>query len=318
MSVSLPNDSAFPYVGLGTWKIPKEICEETVYLAIKSGYRHLDCACDYGNEVEVGLAIKRAIEDGIITRKDLFVTSKLWNTYHHEKDVLPACQKTLKDLGLDYLDLYLIHFPISLKFVDFNTRYPPGWVFQPGDKEFSWDPVPIQETWGAMEKLYDAKLAKNIGVSNFSGSLIVDLLSFARVRPAVVQIEIHPHLPQFQLVKWLQEQKIVVTAYSSFGSISYRDVFTDFVKDVPSLLDDEVINGIAKSHNKTSGQILLRWAVQRECVVVPKSTNETRLKENLDVLDFVLTEEEMKAIAGINQNIRFNDPGRYANLPIFC
>lgn len=148
-----------------------------------------------------------------------------------------------------------------------------------------------------MEKLHDSNLCKNIGVSNFSGSLLIDLISYARVRPAVIQIEIHPLLPQFQYVKWLQEQNIVVTAYSSFGGTSYENVFTDFVKEIPSLLDNDVIGAIAKNHNKTPAQVLLRWAVQRNLIVVPKSTNEGRLQQNIDVFNFSLAENEMKDIA---------------------
>ena len=118
-----------PPVGFGLWKIGADVCEDTVYAAIKCGYRHLDAACDYGNEAEVGRGIQRALTDGICTREDLWVTSKLWNTYHHPDHVGPAIDRTLNDLQLDYLDLYLIHFPIALEFVPFETRYPPEWFF---------------------------------------------------------------------------------------------------------------------------------------------------------------------------------------------
>ena len=120
---SFPPLAAIPPVGFGTWKIPVAVASDVVYQAIKSGVRHIDAACDYGNEKEVGLGIKRAIEEGLVTREDLWVTSKLWNTYHRYEHVLPACQKSLDDLGLTYLDLYLIHFPIAQRFVPFETRY---------------------------------------------------------------------------------------------------------------------------------------------------------------------------------------------------
>lgn len=138
-----------PTIGLGCWKIPKEKTAEITYTAIKSGYKLIDQACDYGNEKESGEGIKKAIDEGIVKREDLWVTSKLWNTYHKKENVKAACQKSLADLGLEYLDLYLIHFPISLKFVPFEKRYPPEWVFDPSgaDPRMEEDLVPMQETW---------------------------------------------------------------------------------------------------------------------------------------------------------------------------
>ena len=177
-------------LGVVRWKVPKDICADTVYTAIKAGYRHLDCACDYGNEQQVGEGIRRAIADGLVTREDLWVTSKLWNTYHAAEHVELACRKTLDDLGLDYVDLYLIHFPISLRFVPFEERYPPEWVHDPKALEprMEYSCVPVSETWGAMEKLADAGLARNIGVSNFSTYALRDILSYARIPPAVLQV----------------------------------------------------------------------------------------------------------------------------------
>jgi len=307
-----------PLVGLGTWKMDNDKCCDLVYTAIKAGYRLIDCACDYGNEVEVGQGIKKAIDEGIVTREDLFVTSKLWNTFHHPEHVRAAFDRTKNDLGLSYLDLYLVHFPISLKYVEFSERYPPGWKYAESDEGCSWDPVPIYKTWNEMESLVNEGLVKDIGVSNFSGSLMMDLLGSCNIPPAVNQIEIHPYLPQLEYVKWLQEKGIQVTAYSSFGSISYLEVFAQFSRDVPSLLENDVIKSIGNTHSKSTAQILLRWAVQRNCAVVPKSSNEDRLKENLDILSFSLSDSEMDSINKLDQNIRFNNPGRYANLPIFA
>ena len=144
-----------PALGLGTWKIPKDVCAETVHAAIAAGYRHLDCACDYGNEVEVGQGIARAIDEGLVTREDLWITSKLWNTYHRPEHVEPAIRRTLSDLGVEYLDLYLIHFPISLRFVPFEERYPPEWLFDPeaSPARMEFEDVPIATTWAAMEAL---------------------------------------------------------------------------------------------------------------------------------------------------------------------
>jgi len=165
----LSSGDQMPSVGFGLWKVAKDKCAETTYNAIKNGYRLLDEACDYGNEKECGEGIKKAIGEGIVKREDLFVTSKLWNTFHRKEHVKMACKKTLEDLGLEYLDLYLIHFPIALKYVPFETRYPPEWFHDPNAEkpQMEEDNVPMQETWEAMQELVQEGLVKNIGVSNF-------------------------------------------------------------------------------------------------------------------------------------------------------
>lgn len=160
-----------PALGLGTWKIPKDIVETVVYESIRDcGVRHLDCACDYGNEIEVGNGIKRAIEEGIVKREDLWITSKLWNTYHKKEHVQMACQKSLTDLQLSYFDLYLIHFPIAQRFVPIETRYPPEWIYDPtaSNPKIELDLTPYAETWKAMEELVRAGLTKHIGVCNLT------------------------------------------------------------------------------------------------------------------------------------------------------
>ena len=177
-----------PMVGLGTWKIEKPAAADIVQKAVEVGYRHFDCACDYGNESQVGDGLQRAMESGTANREDLWITSKLWNTYLAPEHVLPALKRTLSDLKLDYLDLYLVHFPIATKFVPFEDRYPPEWFFDPSAAEPKMEPadVSIRETWEAMEELHRSGLVKNIGVCNFGCSLIRDLLSYASIRPASV------------------------------------------------------------------------------------------------------------------------------------
>ncbi|KAK9717721.1 hypothetical protein K7432_006003 [Basidiobolus ranarum] len=309
-------NQAMPLVGLGTWKIPQSETAKVVENSIQNGYRLLDCACDYGNEVEVGKGIKAAIDTGVVKREDIFVTSKLWNTFHAREHVRPALERTLKDLDLEYLDLYLIHFPISLKYVDFETRYPPEWLYNPeSDKLPTYADISIRETWEAMEELVDAGLVKNIGVANFNCSLIMDLLKYARIKPAVNQVEIHPYLAQDVLVEFCQRKDIAITAYSSFGSISYLSLF-DGAKSIPSLLEDETIVKIAKKHSKTAAQVLLRWSLERQIAVIPKSGNEERLRQNID-LDFTLSKEDMDEIKKLDKGIRFNNPGAYFDCPIF-
>jgi D-xylose reductase len=185
-----------PSVGLGLWKIPNDQCERVVYEAIKEGYRCLDSACDYGNEKEVGLGLKKALDEGVVKREDLWITSKLWNTYHRKEHVRDACLRSMKDLGVEYLDLYLVHFPIALKFVPFEQRYPPGWNHhdtQQPQPDMLEDNVPFKETWRAMEKLVAEGLVRNIGVCNVGTSMLRDILNYAKVKPTVLQVEMHPY-----------------------------------------------------------------------------------------------------------------------------
>lgn len=290
-----------PLVGLGTWKISKEDCASIVYEAIKTaGIRHIDCACDYGNEVEVGQGIKRAIEEGVVTRDQLWVTSKLWNTYHRAEHVEMACRKTLADLGLEYVDLYLIHFPIALKFVPFEERYPPEWIYDPKAESptiVEEANAPMHLTWKAMEALVDAQLAKNIGVCNFNVQLLSDLLSYAVIPPYLNQIELHPFLVQQALVDWCESKAVRVTAFSPLGSPSYVALGMDQGLG-EGVLASPVVTQIAAAKGKTPAQVVLRWNIERGASVVPKSVRVDRLVENADVLDFSLSAEEVSAAAG--------------------
>lgn len=316
-TIALRNGTKMPTVGLGLWKVSQNVAANQVYEAIKAGYRLLDGACDYGNEVEVGQGIKRAIDEGIIKRSDLFVTSKLWCTYHRQEHVKPALKRTLKDLGLDYVDLYLIHFPIPLKFVPFEERYPPMFRANDGD-EVQYDNVPYQETYQAMEKLYNEGLAKNIGVSNIPGAMIYDVFTYARVKPAVLQIEMHPYLARLELVDLALSKGMAVTAYSSFGDTSYHEIRSEDGFKYQPLLSHDVVTKIATKHGKSAGQVLLRWAAQRGCAVIPKTSNPKRLKENLDIFGFSLASEEVKEISDLDRNYRINDPADYIKHPIWA
>ncbi|KAI7903618.1 xylose reductase [Cokeromyces recurvatus] len=305
-----------PLVGFGCWKVSPQDAENTIYNAIKAGYRLIDGAADYGNEVEVGRGINKAIKEGVITREEIFVVTKLWNTYHNKTQVRPAFEKQLKDLDLDYVDLYLIHFPVPLKHVNINEIYPPGW-YQPNKTEVEFEPSPMYECWHEMEKLAEDKLAHNIGISNFNVQMILDLLTYAQIKPAVLQVELHPYLQQSRLIAWVQSQGIHITAYSSFGPASFIELTNDG-KTTPPLLENEVIKEIADKHKKTTGQVLLRWSIERNIAVIPKSTNQERIKSNLDIFSWSLDDEDMKKIASLDKRLRFNDPYSYNfNLPLF-
>ena len=303
-----------PAVGLGLWKIDADTVGDAVHQAIKLGYRHLDSAADYGNEKQVGEGIARALADGLCSREELWVTSKLWNTYHRREHVEAACRKSMADLGLDYLDLYLVHFPIALRYVEFADRYPPEWIYDPAAAEpgMQLDAVPLSETWGAMEQLVEAGIARQIGVCNYSASLLHDLMSYARIKPAMLQIESHPYLTQEAVLRTAQAYNIAVTAFSPLGSLSY--VSLDMATANDSVLTEPVVMAAARRSGASAAQVVLRWGIQRGTAVIPKTSNPDRLIENITLSEFSLTGQEMQAISGLNQNRRFNDPGVFCEL----
>ena len=303
-----------PSVGLGLWKIEREQVAHVVRQAIQLGYRHLDSAADYGNELEVGHGIKQALDEGLCKREELWITSKLWNTFHAAEHVEQACDKTLADLGVEYLDLYLIHFPISLQYVPIATRYPPEWIFDPEaqEPEMKIAPVPLLETWRAMEALVAKGKVKQIGVCNYNSALIHDLMAYAKLKPAVLQIESHPYLTQERLLRLAAEYDIAVTTFSPLGSLSYVEL--EMARQEESLLQQPVVLAAAERLNRSAAQVLLRWGVQRGVAIIPKTSRVTRLAENIALFDFELSSQEMQAISALNCNRRFNDPGLFCEL----
>ncbi len=301
-----------PAVGLGLWKIDRPDAAQAVVDAVEAGYRHLDSASDYGNEAETGEGIAAAIAAGQCTREELWVTSKLWNTNHRKEHVRAAAEKTLSDLGLDYLDLYLIHFPIAMKYVDPAVRYPAEWIHDPGADvpRMEFDAVPLSETWAAMEGLVDAGLVKEIGVCNYNSGLLMDLCNYSRIKPAMLQIESHPFLTQEKLIRLAGDLGVAVTAFSPLGALSYVQI--DMATNADTVLTAAPVVAAAERVGRTPAQVVLRWGVQRGTSIIPKTTKPERLRENLALFDFELSADEMQAIAGLNQDRRFNDPG------VFC
>lgn len=295
-TLSFKNGDQLPILGLGTWKSKPGEVRQAVFWAIESGYRHIDCAAIYQNEKEVGQGIADAMAEGLVKRKDLFVTSKLWNDSHRHEDVRPALERTLNDLRMDYLDLYLIHWPIAFK---------PGVGFATHREEFyTYQDVPLAQTWEAMQDVKAAGLTKHIGVSNFNQAKLKEILSLNGQMPEMNQIELQPFLPQENLVNFCRENGILVTAYSPLGSPDSR---AERHKNDPKLLENPIVNQIAAKHQASIGQVLIAWSIARSIAVIPKSVNQARIIENLKAADLVLDLEDMNQLSHIGISHRFVD-----------
>lgn len=296
------NNDEMPALGLGTWKSDPGEVYNAVREALKIGYRHIDCASIYGNEAEIGQAFSDAFKEGDVKREELWVTSKLWNNSHLKDDVKPGLEKTLKDLQLDYLDLYLMHWPIALK---------PGIGFPESGADFlSLEEIPISVTWSALEVCSKAGLSRHIGVSNFSVKKLKALLNYCEIRPEVNQIEMQPFFQQNSMLEFCNSENIILTAYSPLGSTDRPAVFK--APDEPSLLENPSILKIAESNGISSAQVLIRWAIQRGTSVIPKSVNPGRMKQNLDAASINLSDADMQKIAALEMSARLIVGGFWA------
>ena len=289
------NGDRMPLLGLGTWKSEPGDVGKALREAIRIGYRHIDCASLYGNEAEVGQALREAIREGEVTRKDLWITSKVWSNAHGKKNVGPAIKKSLSDLGVDYLDMYMVHWPVALK---------PSAVFPGAGTDFaSAEEAPMEDTWGAMEAAHAEGLTRHVGVSNFSAKKIKALLAHAKVKPEVNQIELHPFLQQRALVDYCTSQGIHVTGYSPLGSGDRPDFLKAATDPVP--LENAVIKAIAGAHGCTPAQVLLAFHLQRGISTLAKSINPARLRENFAANELELTQADLTQLASLDQGYRF-------------
>lgn len=298
--ISLSDGNNIPLIGLGTYSDPRPVPGKTyaaVKTAIDEGYRHIDGAYVYHNEHEVGEAIREKIAEGKVKREEIFYCGKLWSTEHVPSMVLPALERTLKALKLDYIDLYIIEMPMAFK---------PGKEIYPTDENGRtiYDKTNLCATWEALEACKDAGLVKSLGVSNFNRRQLELILNKPglKYKPVTNQVECHPYFTQTKLLKFCQQHDIVIVAHSPLGTCrnpSWVNVSS------PPLLNDELLTSLGKKYNKTQAQIVLRFNIQRGIVVIPKSITPERIKENFQVFDFSLTEEEMKDIEALNKNVRY-------------
>ncbi len=290
--------ASLPTLGLGTWKAAPGEVGQAVHDALELGYRHIDCASIYGNEAEIGAALQQAFRAGVVSREAIWVTSKLWNDCHEPEQVRPALLRSLQSLGLEQLDLYLIHWPVA-------HRHGVLMAEQAAD-QIPLEQLPLHHTWAAMEALVDEGLVRQIGVSNCSAAKIAALLPQVRHRPVVNQVERHPWLQQNALLQYCQQEQIRLTAYSPLGSPSSEG-------QAP-LLEDPVIRGIAAEHNASSAQVLLAWGLATGTAVIPKSVRRDRLVSNLAATELELSPSDLERIAALDQHHRFVD-GSFWELP---
>ena len=274
--IALRDGTKLPAIGLGTWKAERGQVRAAVHVALKAGYRHIDCATVYKNEDEVGDELHHVLSKGLIDRSELYVCSKVWNDDHAADRVRASCLRSLKALKLEYLDLYLIHWPVTGNVGD---------VVKPS----------LKETWQALEGLVKEGLVRSIGTSNFSAKKQAEIMEYAEILPAVCQVEVHPYHRNDALIAWCKQHDIHVTAYAPLGSPDSESIFPRKFPDV--LLQDPIVKEVAQRTGKNVGQVLLRWALQHGTSVIPKSINPDRIKGNLDVLDWELSAENYNKIS---------------------
>ena len=268
------NGNQMPMLGLGTFRVENDdTCKEAVKHAIESGYRSIDTAKVYGNEEQVGQGIKEGLESTGLNREDIFVTSKLFFEDFGRKNVAQAYETSIQKLGLDYLDLYLVHWPGTNEAI-------------------------MSDTWKGMEDLYKDNKVKNIGVSNFNPDHFEALLAQVSIKPVINQVEFHPYFTQEKLRKYLEAQNIYMESWSPFMNAQ--------------ILNDETLNEIGKEVNKSAAQVIIKWNMQHNVVVIPKSVTSSRIEENIDVFDFELSAEQMKRIDDLNKDQRIGpDPDTF-------
>ena len=301
--IQLNDGNKIPVLGLGTWQSPKGQVYDAVTAAIEAGFRHFDCAYVYQNEEEIGSALSDAIKSGKVKREDLFVTTKCWLTFYSSDRVEKCLKRSLQKLQLDYVDLYLIHWPIGFRDDDDNL-FPDA-----GDGNIATrSDIDYTDTWKGMEDVKSKGLAKSIGISNFTIEQIDNLLKTTSIVPSMNQIELHPLLTQKYLVNYCQSKGIGVTAYCPLGSspvAAAKPGHSGIEAERPSLLNDPRVNAIAEKYGKTSAQVLIKYHVQQGVICIPKSVTKERIIQNMAIFDFQLSPEDINQLDNMNTGYRF-------------
>jgi diketogulonate reductase-like aldo/keto reductase len=279
-----------PLLGLGTFLSKSGEVGLAVKAALQVGYRHIDCAEDYGNQKEIGQALSEVFAEGKILRKDVFITSKLKASFTHPDQINNQINTTLSDLQLTYLDLYLIHQPVPT----IMKESSPNKNYQIAARGIS-----IEQVWRKLEEIHDSGKAKSIGVSNFPTVLVNDLINYARIKPVINQIELTPYLTQKRHVAFCRSLGIEITAYGALGAPGLMNN-----KRAEPILSNPVVLSLAVKKRKTPAQILIRYHIDQKVTVIPKSAKKERIEENWNVWDFELNAEELKALDDLNMDLR--------------
>lgn len=297
---TLSNGEKIPVIGLGTFgsdNYSNDQIAQAVKFAIELGYRHIDCASVYGNEKEIGEVLTEVIKNGTVKREELWITSKVWNNMHSEGDVIKSCKQSLADLQLDYLDLYLVHWP----FPNYHAPGCDGDARNPDSKPYIHENYMI--AWRQMEQLVEMGLVKNIGTSNMTIPKMKLLLNDAKVKPVVNEMEIHPHFQQPELFNYMVENNIVPIGFSPIGSPKRpeRDRTADDTVDI----EDPVVVAVAERLGVHPAVVCLKWGIQRGEVVIPFSVTPSKIISNIEgAINGQLTNEEMEAISKIDKQCR--------------
>ncbi|GJQ78283.1 hypothetical protein Trydic_g22125 [Trypoxylus dichotomus] len=306
-----PGNRQMPALGYGTWQGSGDDLEKGLEIALETGYRHIDTAAMYQNEEIIGRVLKKWFDSGKLKREDLFVTTKFPSINMRPDNVGESLRESLRKLQLDYVDLYLIHFPIS--------------IIGNGPEAYGDPNVTYLDIWKKMEDQVDAGRAKTIGVSNFSIKKIDDILKNGRIKPANNQVEMHVYFQQRELVDFCTKNGVTVVAYAPIGTRGFNTAMKNYggpTKVLPDLLRDVVVNKIAQKHSKTPAQVLIRFLLQVGVSTIPKSVTPSRIKENFNVFDFTLDEKDMKALRALDKGTEgriadFRWWGRLAEHPHF-
>lgn len=292
IALKFSNGDTMPALGLGTYRIPNRKAGNVITTALDVGYRHIDCAFYYHNEKSIGAALQQYLSKNEVRREDLWVTSKLWNNAHKSEDVLPALKRSLQDLQLDYLDLYMIHWPVAFK-PEVKT------VPQSLNDYLTLEDVPILETWEAMREAQKQGLIKHLGVSNFSFEKLRALVENTDAPPEVLQVEAHPFLPQQELLKYCKEQGLHFTAYSPLGRGKRGE------EGVPSLFEDPLIHEMAQKYSCSVAQVLIAWGLQRGTSVIPKASSPEHIKSNFESQNIQFDVQDKQRLNSISTHHRY-------------